>query len=77
VIDGEFGVFFQKTDPPDGGDGYMYNHPGRILLVNGDGYVERAYRVGQTEDTQPTQARMLEDLRRVREAERGDGGGLV
>jgi protein SCO1/2 len=75
VIDGEFGVFFQKTDPPDGGDGYMYNHPGRILLVNGDGYVERAYRLGQTEASRPSQATMLADLERVRAAERPDGGG--
>jgi protein SCO1/2 len=73
VVDDGFGVFFDPVETDDGG--YMYRHPGRILLVNGDGYVERAYRVGQTADSQPSEAEMLSDLRRVRKAAGSDGGG--
>ncbi|WP_247008735.1 SCO family protein [Halorientalis litorea] len=46
VVDEEFGVPFQRTTPEDM-DQYMFTHSTLILLVNADGYVERAYRDGQ------------------------------
>lgn len=46
-----------------GGANYMFTHLGLVLLVNADGYVERAYR-GQN----PDQKRLIADLRTVREA---------
>jgi protein SCO1/2 len=61
VVTDEFGVTFQKQPVADGPD--MFVHLGLILLVNGDGYVERAYR-GQ----QPDEERLIADLRRVRTA---------
>ena len=44
TVTDEFGVTFQKTMTDDGESGWMYNHTGIVLLVNGDGFVERAYR---------------------------------
>ncbi|MUV59052.1 protein SCO1/2 [Halogeometricum rufum] len=61
VVDEEFGVFFQKQENGDGP--YMFAHLGLILLVNGDGYVERAYR-----GSEPDEQTLIEDLRRVRNA---------
>jgi protein SCO1/2 len=68
VVTDEFGVFFERAGEMDGK--YMFNHPGVIQLVNADGYVERAYRVGM--DGEPSESRMIDDLRRVR-----GGGGLL
>jgi len=63
-----FGVTFEKT--PADGDGWMYAHTGLVLLVNGDGFVERAYR-----PERPSRAsirfderQVIDDLRRVRRA---------
>lgn len=42
VVQGEFGVNFERTHPEDM-DMYMFNHFALVLLVNADGYVERAY----------------------------------
>ena len=61
VVTDEFGIVFQRQEMEDGPD--MFVHLGLILLVNADGYVERAYR-GQ----QPDEARLIADLRRVRRA---------
>jgi protein SCO1/2 len=66
VLDGKFGFGFQRTDPDDAG-GYMFAHIGLVLLVNADGYVERAYR-----DAEGTEGRYIEDLRTLR-----SGGGLL
>lgn len=46
VVEDEFGLAFQRTTPEDM-DQYMFAHSTLILLVNADGYVERAYRDGQ------------------------------
>jgi protein SCO1/2 len=61
VVTDEFGIAFQRQPVEDGPD--MFVHLGLILLVNGDGYVERAYR-GQ----QPDEGQLIADLRRVRGA---------
>ncbi|WP_152041373.1 SCO family protein [Salinigranum salinum] len=61
VVTDEFGIVFQRQEMDDGPD--MFVHLGLILLVNGDGYVERAYR-GQ----QPDEGQLIDDLRRVRGA---------
>jgi protein SCO1/2 len=61
VVTDEFGVAFQKQPVDDGP--YMFVHLGLVLLVNADGYVERAYR-GQ----QPDEGSIIADLERVRAA---------
>jgi len=66
VLEEEFGFVFQRTEPEDGGK-YMFNHIGLVLLVNADGYVERAYR-GQ----EGKEGTYIEDLQKVRNG----GGGL-
>jgi protein SCO1/2 len=66
VLDEEFGFVFKRTHPDDM-DKYMFTHIGLVLLVNGDGYVERAYR-GQD----PSEETLVEDLKTVR-----TGGGLL
>jgi len=67
VLEEEFGFAFQRNQPDDGGK-YMFTHIGLVLLVNADGYVERAYR-----DREGTEGRYIEDLERVRSG----GGGLL
>jgi len=62
VVEDQFGVAFQQTTPEDM-DRYMFTHSSLILLVNGDNYVERAYRDGQT----ATQD-LPEEMQRVAEA---------
>jgi protein SCO1/2 len=47
VVEDEFGLAYQTTTPEDM-DQYMFVHSTLILLVNGDNYVERTYRDGQT-----------------------------
>lgn len=59
VTDG-FGIVFQRTHPDDM-DRYMFTHTALTLLVNGDGYVERAYNT-QSPDAQ----QIIADLRQVR-----------
>jgi len=66
VLEDEFGFVFKRDEPDDGGK-YMFTHIGLVLLVNADGYVERAYR-GQ----EGAESRYIEDLRTVRTG----GGGL-
>jgi protein SCO1/2 len=61
VITDQFGVTFQKQEVEEGP--YMFVHLSLILLVNADGYVERAYRGQQTDEGQ-----ILADLRKVRNA---------
>jgi protein SCO1/2 len=62
VVEEEFGVAFQRTHPEDM-DGYMFTHTSLTLLVNADGYVERAYR-----EQSPDVNAILADLERVRGA---------
>lgn len=64
VTDG-FGIAY-KRDYPEGEDGYQFIHQGVVMLVNADGYVERAYTVGA--QTPPPVERMIADLKRVRSA---------
>jgi protein SCO1/2 len=68
VVQEQFGVFFEK-DPQEDGP-YMFTHLGLILLVNGDGYVERAYRASlqQGEGLTVNRQDVLADLERVRTA---------
>ncbi|QIB73841.1 twin-arginine translocation signal domain-containing protein [Halogeometricum borinquense] len=61
IVDETFGVFFEKQE--NGDKPYMFAHTSVVLLVNGDGYVERAYR-----GTNPDEQKLIEDLRRVRNA---------
>lgn len=67
VLESEFGFAFERTHPDDM-DRYMFTHIGLVLLVNADGYVERAYR-GQ----EGTEGRYIEDLETVRSG----GSGLL
>ncbi|AZH26154.1 SCO family protein [Haloplanus aerogenes] len=67
VLEEEFGFVFQRTEPEDGGK-YMFNHIGLVILVNADGYVERAYR-GQ----EGKEGTYIEDLKKVRNG----GGGFL
>jgi protein SCO1/2 len=60
TVTDEFGIVFQRQEIDDGPD--MFVHLGLILLVNADGYVERAYR-GQ----QPDEGQLIADLQQVRE----------
>jgi protein SCO1/2 len=62
VVQREFGVSFERTHPEEM-DMYMFAHAALTLLVNADGYVERAYRTKQ-----PDPERLVEDLRTVRNA---------
>jgi protein SCO1/2 len=61
VVTDEFGVTFQRQAVEDGPD--MFVHLSLIVLVNADGYVERAYRGQETDE-----GRIIADLRRVRNA---------
>ena len=67
VLEEEFGFVFERDEPDDGGK-YMFTHIGLVLLVNADGYVERAYR-----DREGTESRYIADLKQVRSG----GGGLL
>jgi protein SCO1/2 len=42
VVEERYGVTFEKTGATDSSM-YMYNHLGLLLVVNAEGYVERAY----------------------------------
>jgi protein SCO1/2 len=62
IVREEFGVTFRRTESADG-DGYMFTHTALTLLVNADGFVERAYRSkGPDEET------IISDLKAVRGA---------
>jgi len=67
VLEEEFGFVFKRTEPEDGGK-YMFTHIGLVLLVNADGYVERAYRGKEGKE-----GTYIEDLGTVRNG----GGGLL
>jgi protein SCO1/2 len=60
VVTDEFGVFFERTHPEDM-DTYMFTHAAVTLLVNAEGYVERAYRTKS-----PDERQIIEDLKKVR-----------
>lgn len=62
VVQEEFGVRFERTHPDDM-EMYMFAHTSLTLLVNADGYVERAYR-----SKSPDEQRIIDDLREVRTA---------
>ncbi|QZX99254.1 SCO family protein [Halobaculum rubrum] len=62
VVQDQFGVAFQRTDPEDM-DMYMFTHAALTLLVNADGFVERAYR-----SKSPNEGTILADLQTVRTA---------
>lgn len=51
------------TGTPGAGENYMFNHTTLILLVNGDNYVERAYR-----DRNAAVRQLTKDLRKLVEA---------
>ncbi|MEZ3117461.1 SCO family protein [Halobaculum sp. MBLA0147] len=59
VVGEEFGLTFERTQPDDM-DQYMFTHGALVLLVNADGYVERAYR-----DRRPPREQMASDLETV------------
>jgi protein SCO1/2 len=59
VVTDEFGVTFQRQPVDDGPD--VFVHLSLILLVNADGYVERAYR-----GSDPDEGRLIADLGEVR-----------
>lgn len=60
AVNEAFGVPFKK-DPMEDGDGYMFTHPGIILLVNESGYVERSYR-----GNSPDHSAIIEALESIR-----------
>lgn len=60
IITDTFGVHFEPTKKQSK-DKYMFTHSALIILVNGKGYVERAYR-GQS----PKQQQIIDDLETVR-----------
>ncbi|MFC7080961.1 SCO family protein [Halorussus caseinilyticus] len=60
VVQDEFGVAFERTDPEDM-DMYMFTHSALTFLVNADGYVERAYR-----SKSPKAKQIISDLETVR-----------
>jgi len=62
VIQDQFGVVFQRTEPEDM-DMYMFTHTALTLLVNADGVVERAYR-----SKSPDEETIIADLKAVRNA---------
>jgi len=62
VVSDAFGVTFRRTHPEDM-EMYMFTHAALTVLVNGDGYVERAYR-----SKAPNEDQILADLKQVREA---------
>lgn len=62
VVQDQFGVAFRRTEPADM-DMYMYTHSALTLLVNADGFVERAYR-----SKSPDQETIISDLETVRNA---------
>ncbi|MFU1783199.1 SCO family protein [Haloarcula japonica] len=62
VIQDQFGVMFQRTDSEDM-DMYMFTHTALTLLVNADGFVERAYR-----SKSPDEETIIADLKTVRNA---------
>lgn len=60
VVQEQFGVMFERTEPEDM-DMYMFDHAAQTLLVNADGYVERAYRTDS-----PDEAELRSDIETVR-----------
>ncbi len=62
VVQDQFGVAFQRTEPEDM-DVYMFTHSALTLLVNADGFVERAYR-----SKSPDEETIISDLGAVRDA---------
>ncbi len=65
VVADQFGIRYVRQQR-EHESGYLFVHPGVVMLVNPDGYVERAYRVGT--ETPPPVETMIDDLRQVRTA---------
>ncbi len=65
AIDDELGISYRRREREDG-DGYLFVHPGVVTLVNGDGYVERAY-AGGVRSPPPVET-MVDDLATLRSA---------
>lgn len=63
IVEEKFGVVFKRTASMPGmnHDGYMFIHTALTLLVNADGYVERAYRTKS-----PNPDKIIEDLKKLR-----------
>lgn len=61
VIEKEFGVMFEKQNMKKNKHGYMFAHTPLTILVNADGYVERAYKTKS-----PSQQTIIDDLKKVR-----------
>ncbi|MFB6252899.1 MAG: SCO family protein [Halobellus sp.] len=61
IVQTQFGVNFQRTHPEEM-ETYMFAHSALTFLVNGDGYVERAYRTKQ-----PQAEQIIDDLATVRD----------
>lgn len=62
VVQEEFGVDFRRTEPEDM-EMYMFAHTSLTLLVNADGYVERAYQTSS-----PDEQAIIDDLTELRTA---------
>jgi protein SCO1/2 len=62
VVEDGFGVSFKRTEPEDM-NMYMFTHSSLTLLVNADGFVERAYR-----SKKPDEKAIISDLETVRTA---------
>jgi len=62
VVQDQFGVGFERTDPEEM-DMYMFAHSALTLLVNADGFVERAYR-----SKSPDEETIIDGLETVRNA---------
>lgn len=60
VVQEQFGVAFERTHPEEM-DKYMFTHSALTLLVNADGYVERAYHTKS-----PDAEQIISDLKNVR-----------
>lgn len=63
VVADTFGLQFEQTDPNGDKPGYMFGHMALILLVNPDGYVERAYT-----DSKPVWQDINDDVKTVVDA---------
>jgi len=63
VVDEDLGISYRRREREEA-DGYLFVHPGVVTLVNGDGYVERAYTGGAR--SPPPVETMIDDLATLR-----------
>lgn len=61
IVQEQFGVDFRRTEPDDM-EMYMFAHTALTLLVNANGYVERAYQTSS-----PDEQTVLDDITALRE----------